>query len=336
MTARKTALGLLLLLSACGGGGGGPVDGGGTTAAETVAGYCDQFWTAYAARWAICDRASAAYWAAFYAPALRCGDPVQAVTAGRATYDQARATACLGFLAAGSCDAIEAQVSGRLLQADCQAAVTGLLGAGATCHSPESCASDVCLESPYCPSACFTPHVLGASCTDEPLCVPGLHCDRRYAPTAFTCQPLEAQGRFCVDDADCQLGLRCDTGAPGASCQPRRTSGYCADDGYCAAGYACKSGSCVWPKAAGETCTQGQNQCAAGLWCSGGFCLDGPTAGQPCTAVNGETRPCIGAACVSGTCVAWSEGGACTTAAECAPGASCAYPGTCAMPCPEP
>jgi len=112
------------------------------------------------------------------------------------------------------CDAIEAQVNGRLLQADCAAAVTGQLGAGATCYSPESCASDVCLESPYCPSACFTPHVLGASCTDEPLCVPGLHCDRRYAPTAFTCQPLEAQGRFCVDDADCQLGLRCDTGAP--------------------------------------------------------------------------------------------------------------------------
>jgi len=335
MTAPKTALGLLLLLSACGGGGGGPADGG--TAPGTVAGYCDQLWADFAARWAVCDRGSAAFYAAYYAPALRCGDAVQAVAAGRATYDRTRAGACLGFVATASCDAIEAHVDGRSPQADCLAAVAGRLGVGATCYSPESCASNVCLGSPdSCPSTCLAPHAQGAACDDGLPCGPGLHCEQLDVPTIQTCQPLEAQGTRCMFDTDCQPGLRCDYGVTPVSCQPRRTSGSCFDDEYCTIDHACRNVSCVLPKAAGESCAQGQNDCGAGLWCSGGVCVDGPTATQSCALVSGEERPCTGAYCSSGNvCVAWTEGASCSLYTQCAPTATCAG-SACTTLCAEP
>jgi len=336
--ARTAVLSILILVSACGGGGGeDPVPRTGTGPA-TVSAYCDLYWSGLASRWAACAHGSAAYFATVYSPALRCGDTEQAVTAGRATYAPGRAGACLAFVDTASCAELEALLAARSPQADCLAAVAGRLAEYETCYSSESCASDLCVGSPgSCPSICATPLAQGAPC-GFPSCARGLHC--ASLSLSPTCQPLAAQGASCMYDIDCQLGLRCDYSTMIGTCQPRRTSGSCgSSDAVCAIGYACVSGSCVRLVAAGETCTQGNNECGSGLWCSGGHCVDGPTATQDCAAVNGEYPECIGARCESGKCVAWlSEGGTCSLSAQCEPTASCvgSAPATCTTLCAEP
>ncbi len=341
MMARMTAL--ALLAAACSGGGGGdnPVDGGGgtTSAPETAAAYCDQLWTAYAARWAACDRGSAAHYAAYFDPTLHCADAVEAIAAGRATYQRSSAAACLDFVAGASCDELEADVDGRSPAPACLAAVAGALGTGASCYSNESCASDACLGNAFtCPSTCAPRQGLGGSCALGEACAPGLHCEHVMGLATFqTCQPLAATGGRCMGDADCEPRLFCDYDLFPYACQPRKTSGSCTYDSECAIAYACLGSSCVLPAGQGDPCTPGTNQCGAGLWCSGGHCVDGATAGYSCASVAGEQVPCIGSRCdpVSSRCVAWSEGSACNFSWECAPTMACDA-NQCATPCPEP
>ncbi|WP_242337477.1 MULTISPECIES: dickkopf-related protein [Anaeromyxobacter] len=349
MTSKRIALSFLLLAAACSssgggdpGGGGGP---GGGSAPATVSEYCDAYWGAYAARWAACERASAAEAAAVFAPAARCADPVQAVAAGRATYDGARAGACLSFLETASCDVLEAFMNGTYPQADCGAAVAGKLADGQACFSDESCASGVCLWSPdACPSTCWTPIPSGSPCESGLPCAAGTSCNILLATPV--CTPLAGVDGPCLNDIWCGPGLFCQWNSYyDSKCRPRATSGSCTRDEECAIGYRCSSAStCVAWRGPGESCTQGENACGPGLYCSaGGTCVDGPKPSELCSNVNGEGRPCIGGWCswsgVAYVCTAWrAPGETCSLQSQCRPTDVCDYAssGQCTTLCAEP
>lgn len=312
-----------------------PFDG---TALATVTGYCDQYWAAYAARWASCERGSAAAAAAVYAPGPRCADPVQAVAAGRATYDASRAGGCLSFIETASCDVLEAFMADVYPQADCEAAIAGNGADNGTCYSKESCASGVCIWSPdICPSTCVTPIPSGSACGSGVPCAKGSYCNLG----THLCTPAVGLDGACNTDV-CAPGFFCEQIALGNDvCHARKTSGSCYGDGECAIGHHCASASCVPWLGPGEACTQGQNDCGPGLWCGGaGSCIDGPTATQPCGSVNGEVRHCIGGTCGAGSiCAAWlAAGTTCTLPAQCAPTDACVGAGamTCTTLCAEP
>ena len=347
MNSRRLALSVLFLAAACsssGGGDGGGGPGGGTGPA-TVAQYCDAYWGAYAARWAGCEHGSAAEAAAVFAPAPRCADAVQAVAAGRASYDASRAGACLSFVGTASCGVLEAFLEGKYPQADCAAAIAGSLAAGAECYSHESCASGVCLGSPNaCPSTCVTPTPSGSPCEFGVPCAAGTFCNILLATAA--CTPFVQVDGSCWNDYWCGPGLFCEfVSFAENGCRPRVTSGSCTRDEECAIGYRCSSTStCVAWRGPGESCTQGENACGPGLWCgAGGTCVDGPTPPEACANVSGEDRPCIGGFCSwTGTafvCAPWlAPGDTCSLESQCRPTDVCdtAGTGTCETLCAEP
>jgi hypothetical protein len=320
--ARKVALSLLLAAAACAGGGADapppPPGGGGgpATGPATVTAYCDQYWTTLATRWAACAHGSAAYFAGIYDPALRCTDMVNAVAGGRATYQPARAGACLDHVDTASCADLAALLADESPQADCLAAVAGHLAQFEACYSNESCASDLCFPG-VCPGGCVTPSTQGGAC---PFCARGLICDT----SNYTCELPKAQGSLCMNHSECQPGLYCDPGIDPKTCQPQKTEGACTSDAASALGYQC-AGTCVLLRASGETCTKGQNQCGPGLWCATSTCVDGPVPTQSCATQAGEHPPCIGGWCNGGTsCAAWLAVGAqCTGLDQCGPTAWC-------------
>ncbi|HSN15555.1 MAG TPA: Dickkopf N-terminal cysteine-rich domain-containing protein [Anaeromyxobacteraceae bacterium] len=331
MTAIRATAPLLTLLLACassgtGDGSGDPIVPGGS-GPGTVSAYCDQFWGAYATRWAECDRASLAQAAAIYSPGDLCQAGVQAVSAGRATYDATHAAACLSFVQTATCEILQAYMEGDHHQADCDAAIAGTLADGATCYSNESCASGVCFMSPgQCPSFCASPVPSGQPCEAFRPCAEGTFCNF----STGTCAPLVALDGGCNTPVVCAPGLAClEYATSDYRCLPRKTTGTCYTDEACATGYECYANACRRVLGPGEACTQGLNACGPGLWCgNGGTCVDGPTTTQGCGAVAGESRPCIGSWCqttMSGsTCVAWSgEGSACSLSSECGPNQAC-------------
>lgn len=335
---KRLLIPILALAAACGGGG-----GGGAPGPATLAAYCDAYWSAYAARWAACERGSAAAAAADFDPAPRCADPLRAAAAGRASYDAGRSGACLAFLAGASCDVLEAFGRGAYPQADCEAAIAGHLAEGQTCSSPESCASGACWSWPNaCPSTCVTPTAAGAACEYGVPCAAGAVCDLLLATP--TCVPLSQAGGKCLNDAWCAPGLFCGQVSTFVyTCQARKTSGSCAGDSECAIGHVCTAAGCVARLGPGERCTQGENACGPGLWCGGGgACVDGPGLGGPCGAVAGEHRPCIGGWCDASagtTCAPWGLPGAtCSVQDQCAPTDVCDQlgTGTCTTLCAEP
>jgi len=342
MTSKTLALSSLLFAVACSGGG-GPVDG---TGPATATEYCDAYWGAYAARWVACERGSAAEAAAVYAPAARCADAVRAVAAGRATYVASRAGACLSFVAAASCDVLEAFMGGRYPQADCAGAIAGKLADGQECFSHESCASGVCLGSPdACPSSCWTPTPSGSPCEFGIPCAAGTACNILLATPA--CAPLSQLNGGCLNDDWCGPGLFCEfVSFMDNGCRARATSGSCTRDAECAIGYRCSTttSTCVAWRGAGESCTQGENACGPGLWCgAGGTCVDGPAPAEPCSNVNGEDRPCIGGWCswtgAAYLCAAWlAPGETCSLQSQCRSTDVCdtADTGQCTTLCAEP
>lgn len=348
MTSKRLALSILLLAAACSSSSGGSDDGGGDTGGgtgpATLSAYCDDYWASWATRWAACEHGSAAAETAYFAPAARCSDALAAVEAGKATYDAARAGACLTFVAGASCDVLEAFAQGAYAQADCDAAIAGKLAGGQQCYSPESCASGICGSWPNaCPSSCVTPAPSGSPCPGATRCVAGTVCN--ILLETETCVPLFQVGGRCMNDAWCAPGLYCDTAAAFPwVCQARKTSGSCVADAECAIGYYCGgSSTCVAWLGAGAACTQGQNACGPGLWCGdGGTCIDGPKTGEACGNVNGEDRPCIGGWCdatIGVKCAAWQAPGAtCVVHDQCAPTDVCdmADTGLCTTLCAEP
>lgn len=338
----KTLLPVLFLAAACSkqgsttGSGDPPFDG---TGPATVSEYCDQYWTAYAARSSSCEHGSAADAAERFAPGPRCADPIQAVAAGRATYAASRAGACLSFIQTASCDVLEAFTAELYPQADCEAAVAGNVADNDPCYSKESCASGLCIWSPdICPSICVTPIPSGSACGSLTPCAKGSYCS--FATSK--CTPIVGLNGACNFADVCGPGLFCEQITLGNSvCHARKTSGSCYADGECAIGYHCAGSTCVPWLGPGETCTQGQNGCGPGLWCGAtGTCVDGPTPGQACGTVNGEVRDCIGGTCGAGSiCAAWlTVGATCALAAQCAPTDACVGTGTktCTTLCAEP
>lgn len=340
MISTRTILPLLALAATSCGGGAAPASGPGNpgTGPTGVTQYCTQLWDTYAARWAACWRASPAHAAATWDPATRCGNMIQAVSAGRATYDAASAGSCLAFIETATCDQLEGWMDERYGQASCRAAVKGKLGDGASCYSGNSCASGLCQEFIACPFSCKTVVSQGTQCGASNWCEPGSYCNTAVSP--WVCAPLLGQGATCGGFPICAAGLQCVGASPPFTCQPLQTSGACMDSAQCAIGYHCAGSACVaWLKP-GDGCTQGTNACGPGLWCDGtGKCVDGSTGTGPCGLVNGELRPCIGGTCGGTSCVPWTPvGGACTSSPQCAPVTYCA--GTvspvCAYPCVEP
>ncbi|MGB8932718.1 MAG: hypothetical protein WCC48_15850 [Anaeromyxobacteraceae bacterium] len=351
MASIRTALPILMFAFACSSSGGG-TDGasgpgggsppGGTPGPATVSEYCDQYWKAYATRWASCEHGSAAAAAAVYASAPRCADAVQAVAAGRASYEGSRSGGCLSFVETASCDILQAYMDGLYPQADCEASIAGKLGEGGTCYSNESCASGICFWSPSaCPSFCATPTPSGAAFDPSfGICVAGTY----PSGATGTCVPAVGLNGACTSLDLCAPGLFCEPGTSSVgACHARKTSGSCYDNSECAIGYRCSGSACVPWLRAGDSCTQGQNACGPGLWCgAGGTCIDGAAPGWSCATVNGERVPCVGGTCTArvggNVCTAWlAPGGTCSLQSQCAPTDACVYgTGQCTTLCAEP
>jgi hypothetical protein len=269
---------------------------------------------------------------------------VQAVAAGRATYDASSAGACLSFIATASCDVLEAFTERKYPQAGCAAAIAGKLADGEACYSHDSCATGVCLLDYSCPATCATPVPSGSPCDYVRPCAAGNACNILLPTPA--CVPLSQLNGLCLNDNWCGPGLFCEfVSYYENGCRQRATSGSCTRDEECAIGYRCSSAdTCVAWLAPGAACAQGENACGPGLWCgSGGTCIDGPAPSQACQDVNGEARPCIGGFCEPGGtgafCTAWgAPGDACLLSSECGPTDYCDIADTrvCTTFCAEP
>ena len=228
----------------------------------------------------------------------------EAVTAGRITYDQAKAKACLLKLgaAAGNCWGEGKSFDFEESELDCiRGVLTGTVANGESCEVSEECAEGFCNASAQqCPGTCEAFRTAGGECTEDEQCAAGLSCEdetcvapgavdedcsSRPCAAGLTCDgetstcvqtgtPV-AQGEACDDATPCANGLYCKEGAAGSTCEPRLAAG----------------ATCEEPSFFGES-----RECASRQVCAGaavgmagsstGTCATPQDEGGPCTPVD--------------------------------------------------
>lgn len=256
--------------------------------------------------------------------------------AGRLTYSDTQAAACVDALATSSCQdlagALQDYRFDRVLQT---AACSGVLTPGQAltqeCLTPDDCAG----QDVFCDGAAYTSTdqtlgectslgTNGSFCSGAFACAEGLYCDMQSGECApipgageacsrvceegyfcdQTCLPLGDAGAECFLDEDCKPGLACDYSND--TCAPLPGEGGDCSDLYCAQGLTCQrdaNGSiCVGEPGVGASC-EFSDDCAAGLVCNGSNeCAVARLPGESC-----EPGACIWYA----TC---SSSGACELA----------------------
>ena len=138
------------------------------------------------------------------------GDGKALVDAGLATYDGARARACLDAVSALPCSTWGGPF-GNVPIPQCDGVYTGTLPAGSACATSGECTSDYCGNAPAGGPACAAPVMLGESCELAP-CVAGLACVSHSSGGPRTCGHAFADGESCLDNPDCTSG-HCTTDA---------------------------------------------------------------------------------------------------------------------------
>lgn len=228
--------------------------------------------------------------------AVLADDVQRGIAAGRIRYD--------GDLARGCADGIRAAPCLRdglpdAVQADCLAAVTGTVAAGAACSGLFECASGLCVpDAPgACPARCPTVLGKGAVCQ---LRV-GPECDARQSLLCIQgqCRPPGRAGDGCDSDLDCDSEHVCAAGR----CAPLLGEGTACDgDAACQVGLACIGERCVHRAGEGQPCATTLDEvdaafrfagCAEGLICRGAGLTDAgaPVAGT-CRRPSGTDGAC--------------------------------------------
>lgn len=267
-----------------------------------------------------------------------------AVEAGRLSYDQARADACIAATYGASCEQLDfAQPTA------CFGWVAGLVQEGGSCFSDRECAAGWC-NTNACPGTCTAFVAAGSQCSAREACGPGNVCSYIPASATNTCAAAtlgSAAGQPCGNwGPGCAAGLFCDGSR---TCRERLPAGATCTQWYeCQAGLGCdasypNTGICRPLAGPGESCAGAI--CGDGLYCgaSGSICVEFPIAGEDCTdpALQGDLRCwvdgsyCLGTSqktCTLGTA---AVGAACepyptaTTPASslCVPGSWCTLNG---------
>lgn len=270
-------------------------------------------------------------------------DLKKAVEGGKATYDPAKAGACLDAIKGLSCSSFDLDTVPA-----CNDAVKGTVADGGDCESDEECAAvgSHCAIEAACPGKCTAGKPAGSPCETEEQCASGLECT-----VAGTCAKPAARGEACEGDTSpsCQIGLACvgsDSGSPGTCREPSdlfsepvgspcdlEASTLCVVGASCvvtgigangitseckagvASGAACNLGAPdVCPD--DEVCNLTIEQLMTGQ--TEGKCVPLPGAGQPCSEAFGAPSCSSGNRCVEGRCVAIQRiGGKCTDDSAC-------------------
>jgi len=256
---------------------------------------------------------------------------------GTVTYDGSKTQRCLDTVSNLTCTGLLERD-----QAECLAALDGVVPLGGDCDINEECkGSAICKSSSgTCPGQCAALLAAGQPCTADSDCESGLQCSSETGlcvkPAgvgqaceygAATCGP----GLICLgkDDAQ-QISGTCYNAVAalsvdgGASCDP--TAGVLCKSGLsCVAdSYDAASAKVLWKCAqtgsylAGQACKPAfPDACATGYYCltgtSGlatlnGTCTAVPDAKQPCgTGIGAQCK--AGAVCVKGLCQSYAANG---------------------------
>lgn len=271
------------------------------------------------------------------------GDRVDAVIAGRATYDAERAGVCVEAVAAEACARGEAYVARWRA---CGDVFAGAVPQGGACDWWTDCAGASGFQSctdpdpDGCPTGTCVPGVpvvgVGESCL-------AARCDLdSFCDASSVCRPRLETGIACAATDQCGLGQVCglDTGTcgpyPGVG-EPCERDWGCRDAGaWCSVEGDARTGVCASEVGVGQGCDLDLAWCQAGLICDDGVCVALPGLGEACEGGcagdafcelplgTSEPARCVprradGEACLEWTeCRSWAcEGGVCGGAPTC-------------------
>jgi hypothetical protein len=183
------------------------------TVSEASAGqYCAALYGAFAQKAASCSQALAVVMANSQPLiALECEALQEAVAAGRATFDAAKASTCVAWEASATCETFV----GFGQQPDCLDAIVGTVEPGGDCTINDECANGFCGFVASCPGTCLPYRQAGESCLAG-VCSRELTAVIGFADGAMTCTCAAtgtptAFNQFCGNSVlnPCQPGLAC-------------------------------------------------------------------------------------------------------------------------------
>jgi hypothetical protein len=256
---------------------------------------------------------------------LRSDAIIEAVKAGKITYDGIKARECVDAMAANTCERTRA-FTHRDAPLTCDAVFSGTVSDNSACFINEECVSRVCnipsCNMACCPGTCVgnTPPgrpAIGQPCTQYDRCVDG------YCPPApnNVCTGFKPAGLVCGSSEECMPGLSClpsgGTDPTMMTCRaPKPTLGVCSLTAECAdLADTCRGGVCQTGGLTGTVCSkvdecQMQHPCS--ITAGQGMCGLLPTVGESC----GSYPVCRDGVCnAQGMCVAKvPNGGPCDAA----------------------
>lgn len=242
-----------------------------------------------------------------------------------APFDPVAAEECMAALAVTDCSLSNSFLS------ECEDALRGDAGPGASCVTNYDCASHACVDQEAaCGKICEARGSVGFACTDNRECDPLLRC------RDLACSLPGAEGEVCDETSDCgralwcpaatgmctvaptvdepcELGLSGDPCIGGLVCTPvgagpARTcivggdlDVVCDVDHLCRPGFRCSGrlvpGACVPFSGPGGPCDSARN-CPFLHECVDSVCVPYPSLGEACTPV----MPCVRGICTAGIC----------------------------------
>lgn len=210
----------------------------------------------------------AASWAAM------CNGP-EAALGTTVTFNAQGAQSCLDNFAALTCN--------EVFKISCDAAITGILGQGATCFRTTECKAGLwCNVNDACPGTCQPRSAVGqpsisrygedcieGSVQYGSLCVTPVAEGMPCAPTGGNATKQPCVSGWCSDDFVCTSYRLSDAGSP------------CTGNS-CVEGALCLNGVCTAYRTADENC-DADNPCQLGLLCGdAGICTPAHGVGEPC------------------------------------------------------
>jgi hypothetical protein len=300
-----------------------PDDSAGFTAGEH---FCQLWLGAIQARAVRCTEASQSEIQAQFDELNPCLDIAASMAIAHLSFDPSYASACLSETETLAC--WQARPS-------CAKVFAGRVPAGGSCSAvalagvTECEHGSQCETLAQCPGICSAPAgEIGDDCgrLADLACAAGLSCD----PTLGKCILAGGPGASCSTDQPCREGLLCEGSNGPVNLLPTDggvASGTCAltpETGPCYFGYECAGhhcagaspltspGSCMPPKALGDSCNPVAVECTPGTYCNADHrCANLPTLGQSCADSVLQGLQCLAGYCdpSSSTCVAFLHAG---------------------------
>lgn len=234
------------------------------------------------------DREACEAWPRWPTMLLTCSTGVEAVEAGRLSYDPVVGAQCLAAQNDPDCGYAVPVVRAGMGVGPCAGVFVGEVEVGGDCYPASTAVSDECAPGGYCvgqcPGECVAVTPPGDDCEDDTECGVGAYCDS-------VCKDLPGVGEEC--DSRCEFGLSCLT-VTGTCATLREPGEECVEGSDCVSGY-CEDDACLALPGDGEDCFE-YDQCAAGLACVDGTCYEAVETGEVC---NGDANCPEGERCLN-------------------------------------